>query len=144
MAIKYDYNLKDKLITEYVKISLSDTFNYTTTAILSGVQLNITIGYNSFNKQRWVIIKDSGSNVLLPQTFLKYNRRCELNFNAELDNLSYYITLKPKSMSNISALLDSYDYEFWSKDFDLCFVGFKHELVEKINTNNFLYLVGQF
>ena len=46
-------------------------------------------------------------------------------------------------MSNVSNLVENYDYEYWSADFNLCFVGFKHELIEKLNTNNFLYLVGQ-
>ena len=143
MATRYDYELKDRLITKYVKVSLSDVFSYTTTTTLNGVQIHITVGYNTFNKQRWVFIKDDGNNILLPQTFLKYGRRCELNFNAELNNLSYYVTLKPKSMSNVLNLVENYDYEYWSEYFDLCFVGFEYELIEKLNTNNFLYLVGQ-
>ena len=143
MATRYDYELKDKLITKYVKVSLSDVFSYTTTATLNGVQIYITVGYNTFNKQRWVFIKDDGNNILLPQTFLKYGRRCELNFNAELNNLSYYVTLKPKSILNITSFVENNDYEHWMEYFDLCFVGFEYELIEKLNTNNFLYLVGQ-
>ena len=34
-------------------MSLSDVFSYTTTATLEGVQIYITVGYNTFNKQRW-------------------------------------------------------------------------------------------
>ena len=45
MATRYDYELKDKLITKYVKVSLSDVFSYTTTTILNGVQIYITVGY---------------------------------------------------------------------------------------------------
>lgn len=59
MATRYDYELKDRLITKYVKVSLSDVFSYTTTTSLEGVQIYITVGYNTFNKQRWVFIKDS-------------------------------------------------------------------------------------
>lgn len=143
MATRYDYELKDKLITKYVKVSLSDVFSYTTTATLEGVQIYITVGYNTLNKQRWAFIKDSGGNILLPQTFLKYGRRCELNFNAELNNISYYVTLKPKSISNITSFIEKNDYERWMEYFDLCFVGFEYELIEKLNTNNFLYLVSQ-
>ena len=64
MATKYDYELKDKLITKYVKVSLSDVFSYTTTTSLEGVQIYITVGYNTFNKQRWVFIKDRGINIV--------------------------------------------------------------------------------
>ena len=144
MATRYDYELKDKLITKYVKVSLSDVFSYTTTTSLEGVQIYITVGYNTFNKQRWVFIKDSGGNILLPQTFLKYGRRCELNFNAEISNLHYYVTLRliDKSKEAIVTNAD-YDYQYWSQDLVLCFVGFEQELWEKIDDNYRLYLVGQ-
>ena len=140
---KFDYNLIDELITKYIYVSINNDSYYTSNIIVGSVQMKLTCAYNSLNKQRWISLTDSYGNVLLPQTFLKYGRRCELNFNAELNNLSYYVTLKPKSMSNVSNLVENYDYEYWSADFNLCFVGFKHELIEKLNTNNFLYLVGQ-
>ena len=140
---KFDYNLIDEIVTKYTYVSLNDNSYYTSTIIVGSVQMKLTCSYNSLNKQRWISLTDSYGNVLLPQTFLKYGRRCELNFNAEINNLSYYVTLKPKSMSNVLNLVENYDYEYWSEYFDLCFVGFEYELIEKLNTNNFLYLVGQ-
>ena len=142
MATRYDYELKDKLITKYVKVSLSDVFSYTTTTSLEGVQIYITVGYNTFNKQRWVFIKDSGNNTLLPQTFLKYDRRCELNFNAEMSDLSYYVTLSPKDTTKVRYFTDDYDYLDWSKDFRLCFVGMSQSLIERLDDNGYISLTS--
>ena len=72
---KYDYDLADKLVTKYTTISLNDIINYTTTSVVGGAQIKLTFGYNSFNKKRWMVITDSGGNILLPQTFLAYGRR---------------------------------------------------------------------
>ena len=142
MATRYDYELKDKLITKYVKVSLSDVFSYTTTTSLEGVQIYITVGYNTFNKQRWVFIKDDGNNILLPQTFLKYGRRCELNFNAEMSDLSYYVTLSPKYTTKVRYFTDDYDYLDWSRDFRLCFVGMSQSLIERLDDNGYISLTS--
>lgn len=144
MVNKYDYNLVEKLVTKFTTVSLNDTVNYTTTSTISNTQIKLTFGYNSFNKKRWVIINDDGGNILLPQTFLSYGRRCELNFNAEIGNLHYYVTLRliDKSKERLVTNKD-YDYQYWSKDLILCFVGFEQELWEKIDDNYRLYLVGE-
>ena len=141
---KFDYSLIDEIVTKYTYVSLNDNNYYTSTIIVGSVQMKLTCAYNSLNKQRWISLTDSYGNVLLPQTFLKYGRRCELNFNAEISNLHYYVTLRliDKSKEAIVTNAD-YDYQYWSQDLVLCFVGFEQELWEQIDDNYRLYLVGQ-
>ena len=139
---KFDYNLIDELITKYIYVSVNNESYYTSTVVVGSVQMKLTCAYNSLNKQRWISLTDSYGNVLLPQTFLKYGRRCELNFNAELNDLSYYVTLSPKDTTKVRHFTDDYDYLDWSKDFRLCFVGMSQSLIERLNDNGFIFLTS--
>ncbi len=139
---KFDYNLIDELITKYVYVSVNNDSYYTSTIVVGSVQMKLTCAYNSLNKQRWISLTDSYGNVLLPQTFLKYGRRCELNFNAEMSDLSYYVTLSPKDITKVRYFTDDYDYLDWSKDFRLCFVGMSQSLIERLNDNGFIFLTS--
>ena len=139
---KFDYNLVDELITKYIYVSVNNDSYYTSTIVVGSVQMKLTCAYNSLNKQRWISLTDSYGNVLLPQTFLKYGRRCELNFNAEMSDLSYYVTLSPKDITKVRHFTDDYDYLDWSKDFRLCFVGMSQSLIERLNDNGFIFLTS--
>ncbi len=139
---KFDYNLIDELITKYIYVSVNNDSYYTSTIVVGSVQMKLTCAYNSLNKQRWISLTDSYGNVLLPQTFLKYGRRCELNFNAEMSDLSYYVTLSPKDITKVRYFTDDYDYLDWSKDFRLCFVGMSQSLIERLNDNGFIFLTS--
>mgnify|MGYP003518158238 FL=1 len=139
---KFDYNLIGELITKYIYVSVNNESYYTSTIVVGSVQMKLTCAYNSLNKQRWISIADSYGNVLLPQTFLKYGRRCELNFNAEMSDLSYYVTLSPKDITKVRHFTDDYDYLDWSKDFRLCFVGMSQSLIERLNDNGFIFLTS--
>ena len=139
---KFDYNLIDELITKYIYVSVNNDSYYTSTIVVGSVQMKLTCAYNSLNKQRWISLTDSYGNVLLPQTFLKYGRRCELNFNAEMSDLSYYVTLSPKDITKVRHFTDDYDYLDWSKDFRLCFVGMSQSLIERLNDNGFIFLTS--
>lgn len=139
---KFDYNLIDELITKYIYVSVNNESYYTSTIVVGSVQMKLTCAYNSLNKQRWISLTDSYGNVLLPQTFLKYGRRCELNFNAEMSDLSYYVTLSPKDITKVRHFTDDYDYLDWSKDFRLCFVGMSQSLIERLNDNGFIFLTS--
>ena len=139
---KFDYNLIDELITKYIYVSVNNESYYTSTIVVGSVQMKLTCAYNSLNKQRWISLTDSYGNVLLPQTFLKYGRRCELNFNAEMSDLSYYVTLSPKDITKVRHFTDDYDYLDWSKDFRLCFVGMSQSLTERLNDNGFIFLTS--
>ena len=139
---KFDYNLIDELITKYIYVSVNNDSYYTSTIVVGSVQMRLTCAYNSLNKQRWISLTDSYGNVLLPQTFLKYGRRCELNFNAEMSDLSYYVTLSPKDITKVRHFTDDYDYLDWSKDFRLCFVGMSQSLIERLNDNGFIFLTS--
>ena len=139
---KFDYNLIDELITKYIYVSVNNESYYTSTIVVGSVQMKLTCAYNSLNKQRWISLTDSYGNVLLPQTFLKYGRRCELNFNAELNDLSYYVTLSPKDITKVRHFTNDYDYLNWSNDFRLCFVGMSQSLIERLNDNGFIFLTS--
>ena len=139
---KFDYNLIDEIVTKYTYVSLNDNDYYMSNIIVGSVQMKLTCAYNSLNKQRWISLTDSYGNVLLPQTFLKYGRRCELNFNAEMSDLSYYVTLSPKDITKVRYFTDDYDYLDWSKDFRLCFVGMSQSLIERLNDNGFIFLTS--
>lgn len=139
---KFDYDLIDELITKYIYVSVNNESYYTSTIVVGSVQMKLTCAYNSLNKQRWVSLTDSYGNVLLPQTFLKYGRRCELNFNAEMSDLSYYVTLSPKDITKVRYFTDDYDYLDWSRDFRLCFVGMSQSLIERLNDNGFIFLTS--
>ena len=139
---KFDYDLIDELITKYIYVSVNNESYYTSTIVVGSVQMKLTCAYNSLNKQRWISLTDSYGNVLLPQTFLKYGRRCELNFNAEMSDLSYYVTLSPKDITKVRYFTDDYDYLDWSRDFRLCFVGMSQSLIERLNDNGFIFLTS--
>ena len=139
---KFDYNLIDELITKYIYVSVNNDSYYTSNIIVGSVQMKLTCAYNSLNKQRWISLTDSYGNVLLPQTFLKYGRRCELNFNAEMSDLAYYVTLSPKDITKVRHFTDDYDYLDWSKDFRLCFVGMSQSLIDRLNDNGFIFLTS--
>ena len=139
---KFDYSLIDEIVTKYTYVSLNDNNYYTSNIIVGSVQMKLTCAYNSLNKQRWISLTDSYGNVLLPQTFLKYGRRCELNFNAEMSDLSYYVTLSPKDITKVRYFTDDYDYLDWSKDFRLCFVGMSQSLIERLDGNGFIFLTS--
>lgn len=139
---KFDYNLIDELITKYIYVSVNNESYYTSNIVVGSVQMKLTCAYNSLNKQRWISLTDSYGNVLLPQTFLKYGRRCELNFNAEMSDLAYYVTLSPKDITKVRHFTEDYDYLNWSNDFRLCFVGMSQSLIERLNDNGFVFLTS--
>ena len=139
---KFDYTLIDELITKYIYVSVNNELYYTSNIVVGSVQMKLTCAYNSLNKQRWISIADSYGNVLLPQTFLKYGRRCELNFNAGMSDLAYYVTLSPKDITKVMYFTDDYDYLDWSNDFRLCFVGMSQSLIERLNDNGFIFLTS--
>ena len=139
---KFDYNLIDELITKYIYVSVNNETYYTSKIVVGSVQMKLTCAYNSLNKQRWISLTDSYGNVLLPQTFLKYGRRCELNFNAEMSDLAYYVTLSPKDTTKVRYFTNDYDYLNWSNDFRLCFVGMSQSLIERLNDNGFIFLTS--
>lgn len=141
MTKKFYRGLADILSTKYTKVSVDNNRNYTTRVILGNNHISIICGYNTFTKKRWVMISDDRGEVLLPQTFLLYGRRCELNFNAEINDLHYYLTLKPINKKNQD--YSNYDYEYWSNDFVMCFVGYEQHFEEILHDNYTLYLVGQ-
>lgn len=137
---EFDFNVKDDLVTKYVSVSLHDTPHYRTKFNLASVQVIMLCGYNTRNKMRWIILTDAEGDPLLTQTFIKYGKRCELNFVANQHDLNYYVTLKAKDKTK--KFTEGYDYLNWSKDFDICFVGYEYSLVERLDSNLRKVLVG--
>lgn len=136
----FDFNLKNDLSLKYITVSLSNSLFYNTKFSLEGTQISMQCGYNPRNKLRWVILTDSDGDVLLTQTFLKYKKRCELNFYSNLNNLNYYLTLKPKIGTDVYT--DDYDYSSWANDFEMCFVGYSQDLEDRLQNNLRFIRVG--
>lgn len=136
----FDNNLVDEYITNYTRVSLSDNSNYRTRIRLENNLLILDVKYNIRNKKRSLTIFSVDNDVLLQATFLDYGRRCELNFNATLIDLNYYVTLIPKSKGFVYD--NAYDFKEWDKDFDLCFVGSSYNLKERLDKNIRIKLVG--
>lgn len=125
---------------KYVEVTVSNKLNYITNYNLQNTQITMRCGYNIRSKSRWVILYDSQGDILLPQTFLRHKKRCELNFNSNLNNLNYYLTLKLKDNSKV--LPNDYDYANWADDFDLCFVGYEFDMVRRMKRNFRIIRVG--
>lgn len=136
----FDLDLGKDLVVKYVEVSLSNKLNYTTVYNVQNTRLNMRCGYNTRTKSRWIVITDSVGDILLSQTFLRHKKRCELNFNANLNNLNYYLTLKLKD--NTRELPKDYDYINWADDFDLYFVGYSFDLEERLKDNRTILYVG--
>lgn len=117
----------------FVTISTNDKPNYTTQISLLGRQFKLTCGYNTRNKLRWISIVDSDERPVLSQTFLRQGKFCQLNFLANRYNLSFSVTLKPKT--NTKTLPNDYDYINWSGDFDLYFLGRQQSTEEDMKVN---------
>ena len=136
----YDFDIIDDFKYRYIDVDLHNNLRYRTEFNLQNTRVVMECGYSERVGSRWVILTTVGGTVLLPQTYIKFNRRCELNFGANMNNLNYYATLKLKSAGRV---IDSeYDYLNWSKDFTLCFVGYEYKLQERMNHNARVLAVG--
>ena len=132
-------NLLSTLTFIEYNVSLSNNPQYTTSCVVNDVRLELFFGYNPRTKERCVIIEDLSANVYLTQTLLKVGRRCELNTLAQINNLDYYVTLKPRK---VSVDYSEYDYLNWSEDFTLCFMGQSQVQKELLETNYRKVVVG--
>ena len=138
--VSKNQSVTNELLVKYTSVKTLDYPDYQSKFNLQSTQIFLRCGYNTRNKMRWVILTDSNGMVLLPQTFLKFKKRCELNFLSNQYNLNYYLTLKPKDATK--KFPDDYDYLDWSKDFDMCFVGYEQSLVDKLDKNLRFVFVG--
>ena len=136
---EFNYDVKHKLKTKVTTVSLSDSPKYKTKVRLENLDLNLLCHYNTRNRLRWITITTVDGTVLLPQTFLSANKKCELNFNAELLGLYYNVTLVP---NNQYINLSDYDYLEWGYDFNLVFRGYSNEIRKVLDKNTVSFLVG--
>ena len=137
---EFDVSVPDDVVTNYTSVALRNTYNYYTTFRLGSTTILMNVRYNPRNKRREISLETVDGDVLLTNTFLSYGRRCELNFNAQLNGLDYYVTLKPKNESQ--TFDSSFDYVDWADYFTLCFVGFDYSLTERMLRNYRIILVG--
>ena len=97
-------------------VNLQDIPSYTTSIILEGQLLRLSLLWNERVGKRVLSIKNSNDEYYLQNTILHPNESFELNSNAVFDDLPYKVILQkvgdPKKVGNI--------YN-WSKDFILCF-----------------------
>lgn len=125
----------------FITIPVSNIPHYKSRINILQRGLNLTCGYNTRNKMRWIIISDLNNTPLLTQTFLKHKKICQFNFNANQQGLSFTVTLRPKSESK--EIPEDYDYLNWADDFDLYFLGRLQTTEEKFSINRRMVYVGQ-
>lgn len=135
-----DYKLMADSIITATNVSLSNEPDYNTKFNVGSVQISMECSYNTRNKLRSITLSDRDGEILLSQTFIKYGKRIELNFYAEQNNLSYFLTLKPKNMSAI--ISNNHDYINWRDYFDLSFIGRPYEVDERIDKSMVEMLTG--
>lgn len=138
--MEVDYKLMADSIITATNVSLSNEPDYNTKFNVGSVQISMECSYNTRNKLRSITLSDRDGEILLSQTFIKYGKRIELNFYAEQNNLSYFLTLKPKNMSTI--ISNNHDYINWRDYFDLSFIGRPYEVDERIDKSMVEMLTG--
>lgn len=97
----------------------------------------IEVGYNERIRKRWISVKTADNTVLLRRTFLDVNRRVDLNNNATLLGLSYYIILDKKQNG-----FDNKNFLEWSDNYLIKFVGVRREVNDYINNKYREIVVG--
>ena len=109
-------------------VELQDIPSYTTSIILEGQLLRLSLLWNERVGKRVLSIKNSNDEYYLQNTILHPNEPFELNSNAVFDDLPYKVILQKvgdsKKVGNI--------YN-WSKDFILCFYRTVDIETEKLN-----------
>ena len=136
----FDKDLFDDFVTDYTSVTLVNTYNYHTNFRINSTYVVMNVRYNPRNKRREISLETIDGETLLTNTFVSYGRRCELNNNAVFNGLNYYVILKP--IVETKTFSDDFDYINWADDFVLCFVGYDQSLVERMNVNLRVQLVG--
>ena len=136
----FDKDLFDDFVTDYTSVTLVNTYNYHTNFRINSTYVVMNVRYNPRNKRREISLETIDGETLLTNTFVSYGRRCELNNNAVFNGLNYYVILKP--IVETKTFSDDFDYINWADDFVLCFVGYDQSLVERMNVNLRVKLVG--
>lgn len=114
----------DQNILRIVPLNLN---SYTTTFNLDFLSVVMDVGYNERLDKRWISLTTTNGTVLLERTFLDVERRVDLNINAQLLGLNYYVTLE---------LNDNYitevDFYNWKSQMFISFVGNRIEVKDTI------------
>ena len=109
-------------------VVLQDIPSYTTSIILEGQLLTLTLLWNERIGKRVLSIKNSNDEYYLQNTILHPNESFELNSNAVFDDLPYKVILQ--KVGDLKKVGNIYN---WSKDFILCFYRTVDIETEKLN-----------
>lgn len=125
-----DYS--NEIIVDTISLALYDDLYYNTSLYVGGVKLKFYFGFNSRLKKRWLYVEDQSDRVVLSQTFLSSNKRCDLNFYANQSDVSGYVTINPL---DINKDYSDWDYTKWKDDFLLRVVYNTQELEDLLSEN---------
>ena len=109
-------------------VDLQDIPSYTTSIILEGQLLRLSLLWNERVGKRVLSIKNSNDEYYLQNTILHPNEPFELNSNAVFDDLPYKVVLQ--KVGDTNKVGNIYN---WSKDFILCFYRTVDVETEKLN-----------
>lgn len=136
----FDPTVKDDAITLFHNVTLSNNLNYTTRFSIDSLLLIMTVGHTDRNSKRWITLETLDGDIVLSQTYVAWNRRCELTNLSQILGINYYLTLESKTKG--LHYPNNHDYINWSNDFTLCFVGFSQELRDRLDSNFVAVAVG--
>lgn len=103
---------------QIIYTELKNTLEYICSINVFDTQMLMRVSYNSRSKKRLISLTSLDESILfLKPTYITEGSRVFPNVNAELNGLSFYITLNPLSFSGEN-------YKDWANQYQLCFVEY--------------------
>lgn len=112
---------------DILRITPLNLNSYTTSFNLDFLSVVMEVGYNERLDKRWISLTTTNGTVLLGRTFLDVGRRADLNINARLLGLNYYVILE--LIDDGRTDLDFYN---WKSQMYITFVGNRTEVQDTI------------
>ena len=106
-----------------IRVIPFNNVNYVTTVNIDTLTCRMEVGYNDRTKKRYISLKTLNGTVLLYRTFIDVGRRVDLNNNAKLLGLNYYVILEPTPNGT-----DNRDFFNWKDNYTITFVGNRTEV----------------
>lgn len=128
MLPSYTEKGSDFFAMNVLRIKPLNNVNYTTNVPLDFLNIQMEVGYNDRVKKRYISLKTQNGTILLYRTFIDVGRRVDLNNNAKLLGLNYYVIVEPVDKS-----FDNRDFFNWKDNYTITFVGNRTEVNEYID-----------
>jgi hypothetical protein len=128
MLESYSEKGEDYFKMNVIRVKPLNNVNYVTNINIDTLSCRMEVGYNDRTKKRYISLKTLNGTVLLYRTFIDVGRRVELNNNATLLGLNYYVILEPTQTG-----VDNRDFFNWKDNYTITFVGNRTEVNDYID-----------